>query len=307
MQRIEKQDMDSQQLAKDVLSWIVCAKRPLTTSELQHALAVEASDDELDEDNLPLVEDMVSVCAGLVTVDEESGIIRLVHYTTQEYFQQTQQKWFPDAESDITRICTSYLSFCPFESGLCQSFDELKERLQSNKLYHYSANNWGHHARKALTLCPEVIAFLNCEVKVDASIQVLDGFPYTVWFPYHTGIQLKTGMTGLHLAAYLGVEEAVKALLFEGVKKPPGDQTTPEAKLDSKDQYGQTPLSWAAKHGHEAEMQQLVEQVADIPVRDKNIIQALTYWAAKYGHEEAVEQLLKKGALTWPYQQIRPA
>jgi hypothetical protein len=75
MQRIEKQDMDSQQLAKDVLSWIVCAKRPLTTSELQHALAVEASDDELDEDNLPLVEDMVSVCAGLVTVDEESGII----------------------------------------------------------------------------------------------------------------------------------------------------------------------------------------------------------------------------------------
>ncbi|KAH2131752.1 hypothetical protein KXV68_000765, partial [Aspergillus fumigatus] len=129
MQRIEKQDMDSQQLAKDVLSWIVCAKRPLTTSELQHALAVEASDDELDEDNLPLVEDMVSVCAGLVTVDEESGIIRLVHYTTQEYFQQTQQKWFPDAESDITRICTSYLSFCPFESGLCQSFDELKERL----------------------------------------------------------------------------------------------------------------------------------------------------------------------------------
>ncbi|KAH3183452.1 hypothetical protein KXX02_002742, partial [Aspergillus fumigatus] len=54
------------------------------------------------------------------------------------------------------------------------------------------------------------------------------------------------------------------------------------ADLESKDQYGQTPLSWAAKHGHEAEMQQLVEQVADIPVRDKNIIQALTYWAAKY-------------------------
>ncbi|KAH3103429.1 hypothetical protein KXX00_004987 [Aspergillus fumigatus] len=295
MQRIEKQDMDSQQLAKDVLSWIVCAKRPLTTSELQHALAVEASDDELDEDNLPLVEDMVSVCAGLVTVDEESGIIRLVHYTTQEYFQQTQQKWFPDAESDITRICTSYLSFCPFESGLCQSFDELKERLQSNKLYHYSANNWGHHARKALTLCPEVIAFLNCEVKVDASIQVLDGFPYTVWFPYHTGIQLKTGMTGLHLAAYLGVEEAVKALLFEGVKKPPGDQTTPEAKLDSKDQYGQTPLLWAVKHGHEAVVKQLLKKGADLESKDQYGQTPLS-WAAKHGHEAMVKQLLEKGA-----------
>ncbi|KAH2748107.1 hypothetical protein KXW10_007083, partial [Aspergillus fumigatus] len=92
-----------------------------------------------------------------------------------------------------------------------------------------------------------------------------------------------------------GHEAVIKQLLEKG------------ADLESKDQYGQTPLSWAAKHGHEAEMQQLVEQVADIPVRDKNIIQALTYWAAKYGHEEAVEQLLKKGALTWPYQQIRPA
>ncbi|GFF66045.1 conserved hypothetical protein [Aspergillus lentulus] len=41
MQRIEGHDVDSQNLAKDVLSWIVCAKRPLNTSELQHALAVE--------------------------------------------------------------------------------------------------------------------------------------------------------------------------------------------------------------------------------------------------------------------------
>jgi hypothetical protein len=61
---------------------------------------VEAGESELDEDNLPQIEDMVSVCAGLVTVDEESGIIRLVHYTTQEYFQRTQKIWFPDAENN---------------------------------------------------------------------------------------------------------------------------------------------------------------------------------------------------------------
>lgn len=53
MQRIEGQHTDNQKLAKDVLSWIVCAKRLLRTSELQHALAVEPGEPKLDENNLP--------------------------------------------------------------------------------------------------------------------------------------------------------------------------------------------------------------------------------------------------------------
>jgi len=87
MERIEGQEAGFQELAKRVLSWITCAKRPLNTLELQHAIAVEIDEPELDEDNLPEIDDMVSVCAGLVTVDEKSNIIRLVHYTTQEIFR----------------------------------------------------------------------------------------------------------------------------------------------------------------------------------------------------------------------------
>lgn len=82
MERIERQLPDQEQLAKQVLSWIILAKRPVSPLELQHALGVEVGDPVLDEDNLTDVEDMVSVCAGLVTVDNESNIIRLVHYTT---------------------------------------------------------------------------------------------------------------------------------------------------------------------------------------------------------------------------------
>jgi hypothetical protein len=65
---------------------------------------------------VPQIEDMVSVYAGLVTVDEESNIIRLVHYTTQEYFERTQRKWFPNAETDIIAICVTYLSFRVFKN-----------------------------------------------------------------------------------------------------------------------------------------------------------------------------------------------
>lgn len=173
MERIEGQLADEEGLAKQVLSWITCAKRPLTTSELEHALAVESEESQLDEENLCRVEDMVSVCAGLVTVDGESGIIRLVHYTTQEYFERTQEKWFPNIQTDIARICVTYLSFDEFESGFCQNDVEFEERLQSNRLYDYASRNWGHHAREASMLAPEVISFLEKKAQAEASSQAL--------------------------------------------------------------------------------------------------------------------------------------
>jgi hypothetical protein len=98
MERIEGQIADLKELAKQVLAWITCAKRPLTTLELQHALAVEIGESKLDEENISEIEDIVSVCAGLVTVDEQSHIIHLVQYTTQEYFERTQIVWFPSAQ-----------------------------------------------------------------------------------------------------------------------------------------------------------------------------------------------------------------
>ncbi|KAK3371092.1 hypothetical protein B0T24DRAFT_500138, partial [Lasiosphaeria ovina] len=89
MDRIYGQKAGFRQLAESVLAWITCAQRPLSMVELQHALALEPGSHELDPQNLPQVEDMVSVCAGLVAVDEASSVVRLVHYTTQEYFERT--------------------------------------------------------------------------------------------------------------------------------------------------------------------------------------------------------------------------
>ncbi|KAH7317216.1 hypothetical protein BKA65DRAFT_356795, partial [Rhexocercosporidium sp. MPI-PUGE-AT-0058] len=173
IERINRQQAGFQLLAKNVLSWITCARRPLTTRELQHAIAVEINESELDENNLPEIEDMVSVCAGLVTIDEENGIIRLVHYTTQEYLDQTQGKWFPNTQANIATICVTYLSFNSFDSGICQNDLEFEQRLQSNKLYDYAAHNWGRHALAASTVISDVNSFLERKAQVEASIQVL--------------------------------------------------------------------------------------------------------------------------------------
>ena len=249
MHRIECQGPRSIQFAKQVLSWITCAKRLLTATELQHALAVEVGETRLDEENLPQVEDMISVCAGLVTVDEESNIIRLVHYTTQEYFQRTQKQWFPDAHTDITTICVSYLSFDEFETGICRNDREFEQRLQSNKLYHYAAHNWGHHARETLALCQCVIDFLRKQSHVEASSQAL----FAENLDFLTGGYRKRfpdKRTGLHLAGYFGIEALVKLLLVTG-----------EVDVDSKDSDGRTPLSWAIENGHKRVVEQLREYV----------------------------------------------
>jgi hypothetical protein len=98
IKRIEGQLPGNSALARSVLSWITYAQMPLTTGELSHASAVDIGDSEWDPGNISEVEDMVSVCAGLVTADDETNIIRLVHYTTQEYFVRIREDWYPRAQ-----------------------------------------------------------------------------------------------------------------------------------------------------------------------------------------------------------------
>ena len=76
---------------------IGCAKRSLTTLELQHLLAVEVGEAELDNQNISERLTIISFGARLAIVDEESDIISLIHYTTQEYFERTRMQWFPSA------------------------------------------------------------------------------------------------------------------------------------------------------------------------------------------------------------------
>jgi hypothetical protein len=124
---------------------------------------------------------MVKACAPLATIDKESNIIRLVHYTTQEYFEQTQKRWFPDAETGITNTCVTYLLFDTFNTGVCATDKEFEERLQENALYDYAARNWGHHAGAASTEVEQLLLdFLENEAKIAGSSQAMmasGGYP----------------------------------------------------------------------------------------------------------------------------------
>ena len=285
MERINGQRLGLRELARQVLLWITCARRPLTTLELQHALAVEVGESALDEDNQPQIEDMVSVCAGLVTVDEASRTIRLAHYTTQKYLEETQGEWFPNAEADITKICVTYLSFNVFESGFCRTDKEFEGRLQSNQLYDYAARNWGHHARRTSTSCQCVMEFLEKKAPVEASSQALIAVKDSNWhFPEYSQ-RFPRQMTGIHLAAYFGLKNTLELLLDTG-----------KVDADLKDGYGRTPLWWAAGNGHEAVVKLLLDTgKVDADLKDSAYGQTPLSWAAENGHEAVVKLLLDTG------------
>lgn len=192
---------------------------------------MKIGDSKVDEENLPEIELVISVYAGLVTVDEESNDIRLVRYTTEECFERTQITWFPNAQRDIARTSITYLSLNTFEAGFCETSDKSQKRLEQNPLYDYAAHNWGDHARVSSTLEGQLtLDFLKSEAKVSGSSQAM-----MVSRSYYSHIMVPMQITGVHVAAYFGLRGVIADLVEIGHDP------------DSKNSNRWTPLSWAAE------------------------------------------------------------
>ena len=316
MRRIESQGTCCRRLAKKILTWAVYTKRILSISELQHAVAVQFSKLDLDKKFIPSVGIIGSICAGLITIDTQSDVVRLVHYTTQEYLERTEKDWFPKAETYVTMTCITYLSFKTFESGFCQTDEDFEERLQLNPLYNYAAQNWGNHARTAsLEVEQSILDFLWSEAKVSASVQVLIASRnYGGYSGYSQNVPRQ--MIGVHIAAYFGLTGVVMALLKnrdhlnikDGWDRTPLSWAAQQghemvvklllekgAELEFKDMLGKTPLLWAAEEGHAAVVKLLLEKGAELESKDRRGRTPLS-WAAQQGHEMVVKLLLEKGA-----------
>ena len=111
LSRISKQNEDEKELAERKLSWISYSFRPLNVMELRHALAVTPGEEYFDEANMPDEEDLPSVCAGLIYIEEGSKIVRLAHYTAQDYLESVRDQNFVDARRLVAATCLTYLTY----------------------------------------------------------------------------------------------------------------------------------------------------------------------------------------------------
>jgi hypothetical protein len=145
MDRISHQDHARKTIAVMALTWIVYAKELLHSDALLHAIEVglDPETTNIDNDDLIGIDLLLSSCAGLVIMNNEDGIIQLVHYTTQDYLEMRFQR--VDANTSIAKTCLAYFRLDVFSESL-ESEDVLKGLMKKYRLSGYAAKYWGHHA-----------------------------------------------------------------------------------------------------------------------------------------------------------------
>ncbi|KAL8822146.1 MAG: hypothetical protein Q9191_007112 [Dirinaria sp. TL-2023a] len=308
MKRIEAQNIDEHQLARKVLYWILCAAMPLDLRMLQHALAVEPFEDSsLDHDGIPPGELIISVCAGMVVMQPDSGIVELVHYTAQEYLDRKASEYFPGAHEKLLHVCITYLSFDEFRKKPCEYY--VRQRIHDYPLLRYASLYWALHVINAR--CEEksqrlILDFINQQQTVSNLMQV-------VFWAQQPNVGELPRKSPLHVASYFGLRNTVRTLLASGADPATTDNwnttalhnTADEeiasmllengAESNHQDDYERTPLMHSAWRGDEAVIGVLLKSGADITMRSVNGDTAL-HDAVRNAHEGASRLLLEAGA-----------
>lgn len=301
-----------------VIAWVLCARRKMMVEELRHAIAfVKPSANPTTglfafkenrplkglTDFLPSQEDLLEECAGIVEM--KHGEVSFAHSTIPEYLQTKENVLGFCPHTLLARSCVRYLKAPDFDEGFCFTNADLESRLRKYPLYAYASQNWGIHSLQASTTIIEIEEFLRSKRKVEASSQAL--MVPRSQYGYNSQNVPRT-ISGLHLAAYFGIQTAVETLLGE---------LDPNAK----DTYDRTPLIYAAMNGHQHIMNLMLDSGrvhAEQPLwyaieHDQGLVATLLntgrvtvneryrhhgtplYYAAQHGNKRLVEVLIDRG------------
>ncbi|KAJ6461205.1 hypothetical protein DFH09DRAFT_1495465, partial [Mycena vulgaris] len=267
MDRIKLQREEDRELGLLALTWVANAKRLLSVSELQEALAIEENSTFLDLDNLLDISMILSVCAGLIIVDETLSVVRLTHYTTQGYLDNIQSDQFPLAQTKIVSACLTYLSFKKF-ANLPTSWEERRGLIPKHPFLEYAQYCLLHaKGQPELELRNKIILFLTLLIDKGADVNAQGG---------NFG-------NALQAASLNGHELLVQLLINKdaNVNAQGGD-------------YGNA-LQAASLNGHELVVQLLIDKGVDVNAQGGHFGNALQA-ASWNGHELVVQLLIDKGA-----------
>ncbi|KAL5340297.1 ankyrin repeat-containing domain protein [Aspergillus crustosus] len=288
MGRIKAQGDEEKKTAMQVLKWISCSPRPLSTIELRHALSIGMTENYIREENVPDIGDLLPFCGGLVVVDEQSDIVRLVHYTLQQYFDRGLEPDFQHAHSEIGRDCVHYLPFdgCPISENSTRYPHRC--RRQKYPLFEYAVNNWAYHVRKHEAEMDRelILTFLLKKDSINDCINALSVFALYTNDLRSLRSAIPREAHGIHLAASAGLIEICKALIEEGE----------DGIVDVTTDHGHTALYFAAIFGHHHLVKFFIEQGASRDIRTHRDGETALCAAVSEQQIEIVETLLDQGA-----------
>ena len=298
------QEDNLKRLAQRTICWLCFAPRQLTVGELRHALAVEIQDRDFDEDRLSGTADILNSCKGLVTMDKDRKIIRLVHSTTQQYFETCRKVIIEDAQIHLTQTCLTYLMFHPFEGAPCDFVSQwdvrqidkarkeqriakrrfLCERMRQYPFLNYGAENWGLHAcGKPEETCQDMIVqFLSSDnVRVNANMA---RFQPDSTIEYNDIKISVRKMTPLQIAISYNLQSISCHLIT----------LIPHGDVNVRNRDVQIAFHWAAQRGQLKVVQAIYEARVSLAVPD-GLSDSAVDRGIRYGHHEMVQCLLDLG------------
>jgi ankyrin repeat protein len=302
MQRIQARRTGDTNLALTTICWLFFAKQSLRREELLHALAASGNTPQFEE-NIPTISHVLNICAGLVVVDEFHNTVGFFHKSFDDFLGKRHKDFFPLGDQALGTTCVRYLSMDVFADGpfgpwfepdfegfelvepnifpLTRRSYPCRAKFDRYLLYWYAHRYWHDHVRGSDSETADiVIDFLTHTNKLSSSSQI------NGWAPVRT--------TGVHVATRSLLERSLKHLL-ESCRLDP----------NVKNNFGRSPLSYAAEKNNVTSIELLVKAGADPNLEDtvlKNYNfgrRALTplSFAAFKGHHLACGTLLQKGAL----------
>ena len=280
--RIQRQPDGRKRLGMNVLLWTSHSQGSLTVAELSEAMAFKPGNTSLNPRRRPSQNMMIECCMGLVTVDQESSSIHLVHYALQEFFRDQRDEIFPSGEDQIADICIGYLAFDELVRGFCETEAEIVRLMKCFPLLRYASSHWGHHVRSSHSdrIYGLALELLHSPPRRALSIQInrfSQGYRAEYWEPNEV-----TSHDAFQYACSFGLESAVCKML-----------ESEDIDVDAATHIGTTALIRAASSGHVDLVKLLVSRGAD-PTK-ANWYGSALHCAAEAGQCESIRFLLDSG------------
>ncbi|KAI9666582.1 MAG: hypothetical protein M1821_004518 [Bathelium mastoideum] len=278
--------------AYKLLQIVTTATRPLSIKEMSWMMAIEEthkSYNDLERELEPEDRFIVTIrdLCGLFVIIVD-GKIYLLHQTAKEFLVRNDShknsshynnnisifNWKHSLQPTKSNKVLSERCIWYLTSGLVHADD--------TALLNYSACNWTVHFREAGTKMEDSITILARNLCESGSEE------YKSWYQeYRQEHQYDAPSLDdcLSVASFFALETVVKLLL-----------SIADIEVNSMNEDGRTPLSWAAECGHQGIVQLLLEMSqVDVDSKDTEEGRTPLSWATENGHEGIVQLLLKTG------------
>jgi ankyrin repeat protein len=293
-----------QETAAKILRWVVMAVRPLTVSELSAAIETTVKPSVATFSCDEVTRDQVLYCGYLLTIKEDK--VGLIHQSAKDYLLRETPDSNPKLEAfrikkevgnlKIAARCLDYLQ----DGALRDGKVDLKvniAHLKAFPLLSYAALHWHEHARSLNR--SENIFDLSLPFYQTKS-QIRESWWRTYWAAMTPEEEpdVPDSFTLLHVASFFGILPLAENLLL---KQGWINTLMGSFYLNKKNGDGYTALTLAARAGHKAVVQLLLEKGADVEAKGRRKWFTFIPWkalqfAAFHGHEAIVQLLLENGA-----------